>query len=468
MTTRSMLALATLAFAACASSPEPGPVPQQPVQPAAEPLDPAADPPRGVTPVPPQDPDTEQLRLPPAPAATAARPSSAERVIAEVPEEPQGLLVAHAPNSTVRPAHREFSDDLLARLEVPSGFAIDVFARDLEEPRGMTIGPDGALYVAERKAGRVRLLRDTDNDGRADVSRAVHDGARADLRGVHDLIVHDGHMYLVTESELLRAPIRDDGSIGDTEHLQDIPAGGQHPNRSLELGPDGTLYLSIGSTCNACVEPQDDHAALHRITNDGTEREIHAEGLRNTIGFAWHPETGDMWGFDHNSDGRGDQWPPEELNRILPDRHYGWPFCGGEREPDHQVSADPTDPRPMTKQEFCATTEPAVLSHTAHSAPMQMVFYTGDHFPAEYRNDAFVTMRGSWNRNPPTGYEVVRVRFDTAGNPTAIEPFVTGWLIDDGRAHFGRVMGLAQADDGSLYVGDDTNGVIYRVRFGGN
>ena len=119
----------------------------------------------------------------------------------------------------------------------------------------------------------------------------------------------------------------------------------------------------------------------------------------------------------------------------------------------------------MTKQEFCATTRGPDLTYTAHSAPMQMVFYTGGLFPDEYRNDAFVTMRGSWNRNPPSGYEVVRVRFDDTGAPTAIEPFVRGWLSDGGRDYFGRVMGLAQAADGSLLIGDDTNGVIYRVSY---
>jgi glucose/arabinose dehydrogenase len=407
----------------------------------------------------------ESAGQPMAPADAASFPS--DRVVAEAPDEFQGRIAVSAPNNTVRPAHREFSEELLARLRVPDGFRIEVFAQDLEEPRGMTVGPDGALYVAEREVGRVSVLRDTNGDGRADERRAVLTGAREQLRGVHDLVVHGEHMYLVTETELLRARLQPNGDLGEAEHLQDIPAGGQHPNRTLGISPDGTLFLSIGSTCNACVEPMEDHAAMHRVSADGRDREIYAEGLRNTIGFAWHPTTGHFWGLDHNSDGRGDNWPPEELNRIVEGRHYGWPFCGGERQPDHQVPADPTDPRPMTKQEFCATTEPPALTYTAHAAPMQMIFYTGDQFPAEYRHDALVTMRGSWNRNPPTGYEVVRIRFDAAGNPTRMESFASGWLLDGGTAHFGRLMGLAQGADGSVYIGDDTNGVIYRVVYGG-
>jgi len=334
---------------------------------------------------------------------------------------------------------------MLRHITMPAGFRIDVFAEGLT-PRSIVVAPGGDVYVAEREAGRVRLLRDGTGDGRADVSRVVTEGLREDLRGVHGLALRDGRLYMVTETELLSAAIEADGGLSGLEVLMDdIPAGGQHPNRTIDFAPDGTLLLSIGGTCNACVEPMEDHAALRRVVNGGSEREVYAEGLRNTIGFGWHPVTRELWGLDHNSDGRGNDWPPEELNRIREGRHYGWPFCGGYREPDHQLYADPEDPEPMTKQEFCAGTEPPVLTYTAHAAPMEMVFCTGDHFPSEYRNDVFVTMRGSWNRNPPFGYEVVRIRFDEAGEPFGMEPFATGWLIEGGRAHFGRLMGLAQA-----------------------
>jgi glucose/arabinose dehydrogenase len=174
--------------------------------------------------------------------------------------------------------------------------------------------------------------------------------------------------------------------------------------------------------------------------------------------------SGHFYGLDHNTDHRGNNWPPEEVNRIQEGRHYGWPFCGGDREVDWHVAPNP-DQEGMTRQEFCAKTEPPVLTYTAHAAPMQMVFYTGTQFPDEFQNDAFVTMRGSWNRNPPVGYEVARIRFNEQGEPTAMEPFVSGWLLDGGRAHFGRLMGLAQAADGSLLVGDDDNGVIYRLSY---
>lgn len=395
--------------------------------------------------------------------APAGPPGALETPI--LPEEREGLISVDAPNATVRPERRDFSDERLAGIDVAAGFSIGVFARGLEEPRVIRAAPNGDVYVAEREAGQVRLLRDTNGDGEADVSRVVTEGLREDLRGVHGLAIHEDRLYMVTETELLSAPIQADGGLGaPTVHIDDIPAGGQHPNRTMAFGPDGMLYLSIGSTCNACVEPMEEHATLQRIDPATWEMETFAEGLRNTIGFGWHPQTGALWGLDHNSDGRGHDWPPEELNHIREGLHYGWPYCGGDREVDWQLPSDPED---QTRPAFCAGTEPPVLTYQGHAAPMQMDFYTGDAFPLEYRNNAFVTMRGSWNRNPPVGYEVVRIRFDRQGNPTSIAPFAGTWLLEGGRAHFGRLLGLAITPDDAILVGDDTNGVIYRITFDG-
>jgi glucose/arabinose dehydrogenase len=382
-----------------------------------------------------------------------------------LPEEREGLVAIDAPNATVRPERRGFSDEHLGQVNVPAGFTLGVFADGLDQPRVIKAAPNGDIYVAERAPGQVRLLRDTNGDGRADMSRVVTSGLRGDLRGVHGLAVHGGRLYMVTETELMSAAIQDDGGLDQPiVHIYDIPAGGQHPNRTIEFGPDGMLYLSIGSTCNACVEPMQEHATLQRIDPATWEMETFAEGLRNTIGFGWHPVSGNLYGLDHNSDGRGHDWPPEELNHIREGLHYGWPFCGGNREIDWQLPSDPDD---MTRQEFCAGTEPPVLTYQGHAAPMQMVYYTANAFPPDYQNNAFVTMRGSWNRNPPVGYEVVRIRFDRQGNPTAIAPFVGNWLLEGGRAHFGRLMGITMTPDGALLVGDDTNGVIYRIAFDG-
>lgn len=388
------------------------------------------------------------------------------RVSPQVAEqEREGLVAASAVNEIVRPERREFTEERLRQLRVPAGFRIEVFAQGLENPRVIRAAADGSVYVAERTEGRVRLLRDTSGDGRADVTRVVAEGLGEELSGVHGLAIHQGQLYMVTEQELYRAPIQADGGLGERQLLWGgIPAGGQHPNRTIEFGPDGMLYLSIGSTCNACPEPIEMHATLVRMRPDGSERAIFARGLRNTIGFGWHPVSGHLYGLDHNSDGRGNLRPPEELNHIREGVHYGWPWCWGDRVVDPFIPADPPE---QSRAAFCAGTEGTVLEYHAHAAPMQMVYYTGTAFPAEFRNDAFATMRGSWNRNPPIGYEVVRIRFDAAGTPTAVEPFIGGWLIEGGRAHFGRLMGLAQLPDGSLLVGDDSNGIVYRVTYQG-
>jgi glucose/arabinose dehydrogenase len=198
-----------------------------------------------------------------------------------------------------------------------------------------------------------------------------------------------------------------------------------------------------------------------RVRPDGSQRAIYARGLRNTIGFAWHPQTRELWGMDNGSDWRGDDIPPEELNRIVEGGNYGWPFCYGDRVVDRYLNPEP---KGMTREQYCARTLPPALIYEAHSAPLNLVFYTAGQFPAEYRNDAFVTMRGSWNRLPPVGYKIVRIRFQN-GRPERFEDFLTGFLFDEGQSFFGRPAGMAIARDGSLLFSDDTNGVIYRIAY---
>jgi glucose/arabinose dehydrogenase len=186
---------------------------------------------------------------------------------------------------------------------------------------------------------------------------------------------------------------------------------------------------------------------------------VFASGLRNTIGFAFHPTTQELWGMDHGSDWRGDNTPPEELNRIALGLNYGWPYCFGKGEIDPVIE----DPDGTTKAAYCAATAPSVLESQAHGAPIGLAFYAGTAFGAEYTGDAFVALHGSWNRVPPTGYKVVRITFDDTGEPQGFEDFVTGFLIEDGAAQFGRPAGVTVTDEGALLFSDDDNGMIYRV-----
>lgn len=348
----------------------------------------------------------------------------------------------------------------IASLRVMPGFAVNVFARNLGNARMVAVAPNGNVYFTRREEGDVMLLRDANRDGVAD-GPAIWVGHRA---GAHGITIHGNRLYLVTVKELYVTDIKPDGMLGVFRLLAgDLPDAGQHPNRTIAWGPDNMLWISVGSTCNACNESNPEHATLLRVSPDGKSRVIWANGLRNTIGFDWHPRTGELWGFDHGIDFLGDDQQPEEINRIVRARQYGWPHVWGEGG----LTPWTNPPGGISKEQWRARSEPMVMGYTAHAAPMQFVFYTGGGFPPRFIGDAFATMRGSWNRKPASGYEIVRVRF-AGGAPSSIEPFVSGFLSDGGTTHFARPVGLAVATDGSLLMADDANGVMYRISYQGS
>ena len=354
-----------------------------------------------------------------------------------------------------KPANIDATPALMAALKAPPGFTVRPFATGLKNARIIAVAPDGSIYVSRRDQGDVLLLKDSNNDGVADGAPVVV----ANRAGAHGLAIHGGKLYLVTVKEVFVADIKGDGTLGELDMLiGDLPDSGQHPNRTLAWGPDGMLYISVGSTCNTCNESNPENATILRATPDGKSRTIFACGLRNTIGFAWHPTTGELWGMDHGIDFMGDDVQKEELNLIERGKMYGWPHVYGANE----IYPQSTPPGGITKEQWKAQSAPMTLGYTAHAAPMQLVFNAGGNFPAEYNGDAFVTMRGSWNRSPASGYEVVRVRF-TNGRPAATEPFVTGFLTGGGATHIARPVGLAMAKDGALLMADDANGIIYRI-----
>jgi glucose/arabinose dehydrogenase len=395
-----------------------------------------------------------------------------------------------------RPEKRAFTPALAATLKAPAGFKVEVFASGLGNPRWLASGPDGSTYVTLRMEGQVLRLRDGNGDGdAADAGErtVVADAAtNPALTGVHGITVHEGRVYLVSIKSVVSAAVGSDGGLSDFRTLvSDLPDGGQHPNRTIAVGPDGKLYVTVGSTCDSCGETNSEAATVLRLELTGAAAtdnpanpnhpmlardpaakispRVWASGLRNTLGFDWHPTTGAPWGSDHGSDGRGNDLPPDEVNLLAGGKSYGWPFCFANQQPDPIID-QPSEM--MTKQQYCPKTDTSAATYQAHSAPIGFVFYDGDQFPAAYKGDAFVAFRGSWNRDVPTGYKVVRVHFGPAGTPAALpggaiyEDFVSGWLIEGGAAHFGRIAGLAVDASGALLIAEDTNGVIYRVSYG--
>lgn len=347
------------------------------------------------------------------------------------------------------------TDECLARLTRPAGFHVQRFAENLAQPRMLAVADDGTVFVTLRGTGEVVGLRDEDGDGVADRRWLA-----VKLLGVHGIALRGTRMYLATERELYESEVPARGKVAATRRrLADLPPGGRHPNRTLAAGPDGRLYLTVGSTCNCCVEDDAESATILQVDLATWERRVFARGLRNTLGIDWHPVTGEMWGVDNGSDWLGDDIPPEELNRLEDGRDYGWPFVWGDRQPIPLAS----HPKVGNLAAYAATTTPPVLALPPHTAPLQLVFYDAEQFPAAYRHDAFATLHGSWNRRPPQGYEVVRIVFDDRGRPERVESFLTGFLAADAKETCGRPCGLAIAGDGSLLIGDDANGVILRV-----
>lgn len=391
--------------------------------------------------------------------ATAGASAGAAQTVSRQLQNPAAAnvqIVGHV----VEPVQRAPGAEAIARLRLPRGFRISVFARDLVNPRMMAVTEDGRVYVTRRSVGDVVMLRDTDGDGDADERRVV--ASRPDMHGI---AIRGSTLYLVTVQDLYRAEIRADGTLGPLQHLiDDLPDAGQHPNRTIAVGPDGMLYLSVGSTCNACDESSPESATMLRVAPDGSSRTIFASGLRNTIGFGFAPGSGALFGMDHGIDWLGDNEQHEELNQIVEGAKYGWPYIYA----DGRYNPQDDPPGGISMAEWAARSANPLGLYTPHAAPMQMAFYTGTRFPQQYRGDAFVAMRGSWNRREPSGYEVVRIRFQN-GRPVGMEPFVTGFLVREGGrwVSLARLAGLAQTPDGALLLSDDKNGIIYRIAYTG-
>ncbi len=335
------------------------------------------------------------------------------------------------------------------QLKTLSGLTISVFAAGLDRPRMLAFSPVGDLYVSLSKAGKIVTLSDADHDGVTDQIKVFRSG----LDRPHGMVFVDNDLYVAENGRLIKLVDRDRDL--EAERIEvistDLPAGGGHWTRSLELGADGFFYVSTGSTCNVCEEQDPRRAAVLRIAKSGGSAEIFASGLRNSVGIQRHPITGELWASNNGRDMLGDDLPPEEINRLVAGGDYGWPYCYGNRIPDPELGS----------QERCQKTIPPEVEMQAHSAPLGIAFGHGLNFPPPLQNMLFVAFHGSWNRSVPTGYKLIGIPFDNGKPAGPPQDIVSGWF--QGHSAWGRPVAPAVGPDGALYLSDDRAGVIYRI-----
>jgi len=341
----------------------------------------------------------------------------------------------------------------LSDLSVPPGFSISVFASGLQGARLMAVSPEGVLHVARRRTHEVLALPDKNRDGVAEPEVILSGQTTA-----NSIAFNGGHLYVATTPAVMRVPWKNGAPNGAPAVFAALPSStpAVHTSRVLGFGPDGRLYVSIGSSCDVCIEPDQRRTTIQVFDADGIARPF-ATGLRNANGFDWDPATGRLWAGDNGQDGLGPDFPPDEINLVDAGKHYGFPFFVGRNRPNTVPGEEHARPS-LTASDVVA---PA-LELPPHVAATDLRFYTGTKFPAPYRNAPFLAWHGSTAVPPKVGYKVVRILIKD-GRPVGLEDFVSGWLKND--VVSGRPAGLAVGADGALYISDDNKGFIYRVAY---
>jgi len=342
-----------------------------------------------------------------------------------------------------------------ARLHLPPGFHINVFASNFDDPRTMLLAPNGDVIVAEPGGGKITILRDANHDGVAEQRSTFASG----LNSPFGLALLGGFLYVGNEDAVVRFDYRP-GQVkasGPAKTITSLPSGG-HSTRGLLVSRDGTkLYVSVGSASNVSVE-EPPRAAILIMNPDGSARRTFASGLRNPIGMALEPSTGALWTVVNERDGLGDDLVPDYATDVKDGAFYGWPFAYIGKNEDPRRRGERPDA-------VAKTTVPTLLIQ-AHSAPIGITFYTGSKFPPEYRGNAFVALHGSWNRTRRTGYKIIRIPFKNGRPAGGYDDFVVGWMTDEtSRRVWGRPACLLVLGDGSLLISDDGAGKIWRVSF---
>lgn len=340
----------------------------------------------------------------------------------------------------------------LSMLQLPPGFKVELYAIGLPNARSLARGAKGTIFVGTRTAGSVYALVDQDQDQRADQVYTIARG----LRSPNGVAFKDGALYVAEISRIWRFDnIEDNLSAVPKPVLitDQLPDNGWHGWKFIAFGPDGKLYVPIGAPCNVCESPDERFAAIHTLDVRSKALKLFASGVRNTVGFDWHPQTRNLWFTDNGRDGLGDNVPPDELNRApRPGYHFGFPYCHGRDLEDPEFGAEYE----------CKNFTPPAQELDAHAASLGMRFYTGAMFPEEYKNQIFIAEHGSWDRSTKIGYRVSLVRLQ-GNKAVSYETFASGWEV--GEKAWGRPVDVLVMPDGALLVSDDLRGVVYRISY---
>lgn len=373
----------------------------------------------------------------------------------EAPEKIETMIPFVGEEEKVGPAINTTS----MPLHLPPGFSISIFAKDLPGVRVLLFDGQGNILISQTSQGIISLLET--KDGKLTTQKAL----LRNLKRPHGLALDPDDatiLYFAEEDKVSRVKIN---PLGTPEKIITLPSGGNHFTRTIDFGPDGRLYVSIGSTCNVCNEEDSRRAKIFSMNKDGGDFIEYAKGLRNSVFFDWHPNTQKMWATEMGRDLIGDDIPPDEVNIVEENKDYGWPRCYGKNVHDTNFDKSP--------KSVCgdSLTVSSYIDLPAHSAPLGLAFVPGQGWPQDYRHDLLVAYHGSWNRSVPTGYKIVRYSLDAEGNivdsKNTGEDFITGWLTEDNIV-LGRPVDIKIGKDGIMYISDDKAGVIYQVKYVGS
>ena len=359
------------------------------------------------------------------------------------------LIMLISPNQVLADSKQE----LLDKIKIPKGFSITLFADNVPNARAMALGKNGTVFVGSRNNGSVYAVQDINKDGKADKTHIIASG----LYLPNGVAYKDGNLYVAEINRIIRYDNIDKQLSNPPEPTivyNKFPNKKHHGWKYLRFGPDNRLYTAVGAPCNICEPEKEIFTSLVRLNQDGSNLEIIARGIRNTVGFDWQPGTNALYFTDNGRDHLGDDIPPDELNKWTEKgQHFGYPYCHGGNIPDPEYGQ---------KKQCKSFTKPE-WKFKAHMAPLGIRFYRGQQFPKAYHQQLFVAQHGSWNRSIPHGYRVVLLKIKQ-GKVISEQVFAEGWLEKNGKS-IGRPVDILELPDGSILVSDDQAGVIYKISY---